>query len=256
MSVKLYSFNVNGIRAALNKGLAEWLLLEKPDIVSFQEIKATPDQFEPSVFEKMGYTTYWYPAEKKGYSGVAVISRIKPERVLYGMGIFQYDMEGRLIRTDYPGFTLISVYFPSGTMGEIRQDVKMNFLADFQKYIASLLTQQPNIVISGDYNIAHTEIDINHPKRHVKMSGFLPEEREWFTNFLNIGFIDSFRVFNNKPEQYSWWTYRAGAREKNLGWRIDYNLVSNSLQTKLVNASIHPTVNMSDHCPVSAEINV
>lgn len=256
MTLKLYSFNVNGIRAALKRGFDEWLTTEKADIVSLQEIKATPEQIDVTIFEKLGYYTYWYPAEKKGYSGVAVLSRLKPDNIIYGMGIKTYDTEGRLLRTDFADLTLISVYFPSGTMGDVRQNVKMQFLHDFENYIFELAKQRPNLIISGDINIAHEEIDINHPKRHNTMSGFLPEEREWFTRFLSKGFIDSFRVYNSQPEQYSWWTYRAGAREKNLGWRIDYHLVSTSLKGRLMNANIHNSVFMSDHCPVSAEIQM
>jgi exodeoxyribonuclease III len=256
MTLKLYSFNVNGIRAALSKGFDKWLSTENIDIVSLQEIKATPEQFDPTIFERLGYYTYWYPAEKKGYSGVAVLTRQKPDRIFYGMGINAYDQEGRLIRTDYADFTLISVYFPSGTMGDVRQNVKMKFLKDFEDYILDLAKQRTNLIISGDFNIAHQEIDINYPEKHNTMSGFLPEERDWFTRFLSKGFIDSFRVYNNQAEQYSWWTYRAGAREKNLGWRIDYNLVSTPLMEKLVNANIHSGIVMSDHCPVSVEIQI
>jgi exodeoxyribonuclease-3 len=252
--MRLYSFNVNGIRSALSKGFVDWVVNEQPDLISLQEIKATPAQFDTSVFEKLGYYCFWFPAEKLGYSGVAVLTRQKPQNVFYGMDNKSFDVEGRLIRTDFNDFSVISVYFPSGTSGDSRQQVKMDFLEKFEKYILHLKTEQPNLIISGDLNIAHTEKDINFPKKHIKMSGFLPEEREWFTQFLSKGFIDSFREFNNMPEQYSWWTYRAGARGKNLGWRIDYHLVSKSLKERLVNATIHPEVIMSDHCPVSIEI--
>jgi exodeoxyribonuclease-3 len=247
---------VNGIRAAMGKGFIEWLDSVKPDLVSLQEIKATPDQIDTTIFDKLGYYSYWYPAQKKGYSGVAVLTRKQPDNILYGMGIGTYDLEGRLLRTDYGNLTLISVYFPSGTSGDIRQEVKMKFLSDFENYILDLSRQRPNIIISGDLNIAHEEIDINHPKKHTMMSGFLPEEREWFSNFLSKGFIDSFRVFNHQSEQYSWWTYRAGAREKNLGWRIDYHLVSVPLKDRLENAAILPDIIMSDHCPISVEIQM
>jgi exodeoxyribonuclease III len=256
MTLQIYSFNVNGIRSAMNKGFIEWLGSEKPDLVSLQEIKATPDQIDTSVFHKLGYFSYWYPAAKKGYSGVAVLSRKKPDRICYGMGIVTYDQEGRLIRTDYGALTLISVYFPSGTSGDIRQNVKMKFLSEFENYILDLTKQRPNVIISGDLNIAHEAIDINYPEKHTTTSGFLPEEREWFNHFLSRGFIDSFRFFNNMPEQYSWWTYRAGAKAKNLGWRIDYHLVSTPLKDRLVNASIYPAISMSDHCPISVEIQL
>jgi exodeoxyribonuclease III len=252
--MRLYSFNVNGIRSVLSKGFVEWLINEKPDFICLQEIKATPAQFDTSVFEKLGYYCFWFPADKPGYSGVAVLTWQKPLNVFYGMDIRSFDIEGRLIRTDFSNFSVISVYFPSGTSGDTRQQVKMDFLEEFEKYVLHLKSDQPNLIISGDLNIAHTEKDINYPKKHTKVSGFLPEEREWFTQFLSKGFIDSFREFNNMPEQYSWWTYRSGARGKNLGWRIDYHLVSKSLKERLVNAAIHPEVIFSDHCPVSIDI--
>ena len=252
--MKIYSFNVNGIRAAIGKGFIDWLTKEQPDILCLQEIKATPDQVDTSFLSKLGYEQIWYPAEKKGYSGVAVFTRISPDLVEKGINHTLYDGEGRLIRTDYADITHIAAYFPSGTSGDIRQEIKMKFLEELDGYLANLRKIRPNIIISGDFNIAHKEIDINFPEKHTKMSGFLPEERAWMDQFLAKGFVDSFRVFNQKPEQYSWWTYRAGARSKNLGWRIDYHMVADSLRARLKNAAIHSDVVMSDHCPVSVEI--
>jgi exodeoxyribonuclease-3 len=252
----IFSFNVNGIRAAINKGFYEWFDTIKPDVLCLQEIKASPDQFDTEFFDKRGYKHYWFPAEKKGYSGVALISKIKPDFLEKGIRMPVYDSEGRIIRADFGDITIICAYFPSGTSGDDRQAVKMKFLTDIQQYLLNLKKIRPNLIISGDYNIAHKEIDINHPKKHVKMSGFLPEERAWFDQFLAKGFIDSFREFNHQSEQYSWWTYRASAREKNLGWRIDYHIVSEPLKNRLKGAAIHSDIFQSDHCPVSVEIGL
>lgn len=251
MEVSIFSYNVNGLRAAMRRGFVDWLTLASPDILCLQEIKVLPDELDVSVFEKLGYHHFWYPANKRGYSGVAVFSKPRPDFIKLGMDIPEYDFEGRLIRTDYGDVTLLTVYFPSGTSGDLRQSFKMKFLADFSNYVTNLSKERPNIIISGDVNIAHKECDINFPKKHVKMSGFLPEERAWMDQFLNLGFTDTFRVFNTHPGQYSWWTYRANAREKNLGWRMDYFLISNTLVSRLKSAKIHPEAIHSDHCPVS-----
>ncbi len=254
MKTTIYSFNVNGIRSAINKGFADWLNKNKPDIICIQETKAQPEQIDIQLFEALGYKSYLFSAEKKGYSGVAVLSKLEPDNVSYGMGIDKYDKEGRLISLDFNDITLINSYFPSGTTGDIRQDFKMEYLNDFSGYIDNLKITRPNLIIAGDFNICHKEIDINKPENKKGVSGFLPEERQWVTDFLRSGFIDSFRVFNSSPNQYSWWSYRAGARQKNLGWRIDYHMVSETLRQRLQNADIHKEVIMSDHCPVSIEI--
>lgn len=254
MIKKIVSYNVNGIRAALNKGFAEWLKNEDADIVSIQETKAQPSQIDKPLFEFLGYNYYWNSAEKKGYSGVGLLSKDKPDSYFFGIGIDKYDTEGRLIRADFGDITLLSVYFPSGTTGDIRQDFKMQWLDDFFVYIENLKKERPNIIVSGDFNICHKEIDINHPERHHKMSGFLPEEREWVSKFIDSGFIDSFRVYNQEPNQYSWWSYRANSREKNLGWRIDYHMISSPLKDRLKNAAILNQVFHSDHCPITMEI--
>lgn len=256
MEISIYSFNVNGLRAAIKRGFIDWLEKTNPDILCLQEIKATPDQIETEFLTDLGYHHLWFPAEKKGYSGVSVFSKMKADFSTLGMNHTAYDFEGRLIRTDFGDITHLAVYFPSGTSGDIRQSFKIKFLQDFTEYIDQLILIRPKIIISGDLNIAHKEIDINFPKKHTKTSGFLPEEREWFDQFLSKGFTDSFRVFNQQAEQYSWWTYRANAREKNLGWRIDYHLISNSLVPQLRNAQIHPEVIQSDHCPVSIILDI
>lgn len=252
---KIVSYNVNGIRAALNKGLIEWLKATNADIVCFQEIKANPDQFDAGVFEELGYKHYWYPAVKKGYSGTAILTRLNPNNVTCGMGIEKYDFEGRMIRADYDDFSVISVYHPSGSSGDERQDFKMIWLNDFQNYIHELRKQIPNLIISGDYNICHRAIDIHDPRGNANSSGFLPEEREWIDGFINSGFIDTFRHFNDQPHNYSWWSYRANARNNNKGWRIDYHMASKSLEAKLKRALILPDAMHSDHCPIVLEID-
>lgn len=251
---RIISYNVNGIRAAMGKGLMQWISAAKPDILCLQEIKASPEQVGVFELEEMGYHHYWYPAQKKGYSGVAIFSKLKPDHVEYGCGISAYDDEGRVIRADYGDVSVISAYHPSGSSGEERQAFKMKWLADFQSYVNDLKQRRTKLIISGDYNICHKAIDIHNPKSNANTSGFLPEEREWMEQFIQSGFIDSFRHFNQDPHHYSWWSYRAGSRGKNLGWRIDYNMVSRNLEDRLQRAAILPEAMHSDHCPVLLEI--
>jgi exodeoxyribonuclease III len=255
MVKKIISYNVNGLRAALGKGLVDWLKIENPDIIAIQETKLQEGQVDTLLFEALGYQHYWHYAQKKGYSGVAIFTKIKPDYVSLGIGISKYDDEGRLVRADFGDITFIATYFPSGTTGDERQDFKMQWLADFQRYIDELKKTRPNIIVSGDYNICHKPIDINFPKKHETYSGFLPEERAWMDSFTGSGFVDSFRVFNQQPNHYSWWSYRANSREKNLGWRIDYHMVTEPLKNRLKNAVILPNIFHSDHCPVVVEID-
>ncbi len=252
--IRIISYNVNGIRAALNKGLDQWMQNSTPDILCLQEIKANQDQFDVSVFTDMGYHCFWYSAQKKGYSGTAILSKTKPLHVTYGMEHELYDFEGRVIRADYKNFSVISVYMPSGSSGDARQDFKIKFLEDFQNYINLLKQKFPNLIIVGDYNICHQAIDIHNPLRNKMTSGFLPEERQWLTDFMDSGFVDSFRHFNLEPHNYSWWSYRANARAKNLGWRIDYLMVSKALENKLSRGAILSEAKHSDHCPILLEI--
>lgn len=252
---RIITYNVNGIRAAMGKGLIDWMKSTDPDILCVQEIKASPEQVGVFEFEEMGYHHYWYPAQKKGYSGVAIFSKQKPDNVVYGCGIKEYDDEGRFIRADYGDISVISVYHPSGSSGDDRQAFKMKWLDDFADYIEKLRKERPKLIISGDYNICHKAIDIHNPKSNANTSGFLPEEREWFDKFVEKGYIDSFRFFNQEPHQYSWWSYRAGSRGKNLGWRIDYNMVTQNLEKNLKRSVILNQAMHSDHCPVMLEID-
>ncbi|MCB0504780.1 MAG: exodeoxyribonuclease III [Cyclobacteriaceae bacterium] len=254
--MRIISYNVNGIRAAINKGLIDWLEDEQPDVVCIQELKAKQDQVDTSKLEEMGYHQFWFPAEKPGYSGVALFSKIAPQHVEYGCGIEKYDVEGRVVRADYNGGSVISVYMPSGTSGDERQAFKMQWLDDFQDYVNSLKKELPNLIICGDYNIAHEEIDIHNPKGNQKNSGFLPEERAWVSSFLESGFTDSYRSLHSEPDRYSWWTYRFNARKNNKGWRIDYQMVSDPLQNKISDADLREFVVHSDHCPTYLDINL
>ena len=249
----ILTYNINGIRAALKKDLDSWIDSSKADIVCLQEIKAKPEQFNVEVFNKLGFECFINSAEKPGYSGVAILSKIKPKNVEYGCGIEKIDFEGRVIRADYDNYSVMSVYFPSGS-NPLRQAFKMEFLDLFYDYIQELKKTIPNLIISGDYNICHTAIDIHNPKRNKNTSGFLPEERDWVTKFIASGFVDSFRHLNTEPHNYSWWSYRANSRVKNLGWRIDYNMISESLLPNLNRSVILSQAVHSDHCPVLVEL--
>ena len=253
--MQILTYNLNGIRAALKNGLLEWLQTTPADILCFQEVKATPDVVDLSGFRALGYELAgWHAAEKKGYSGVAIFSKIKPDNVVAGCGIPAYDSEGRVLRADFGDITVLNCYFPSGTSGDVRQSVKMSFLADFVVWVNELRKERPNLIICGDYNIAHTEIDIHDPVRNRKSSGFLPEERAWMTEWFGNGYTDAFRFMNPTLREYSWWTYRAGARGNNKGWRIDYISVSEPLKTRITASRQYNDAVHSDHCPVWLEI--
>jgi len=253
--MKIISYNVNGIRAALNKGFENWLMAAQPDVLCLQETKAMQEQVDTSIFEKMGYEHYWFSAQKKGYSGVAILTKNTPLAVTYGTGIDQMDFEGRVLRVDFKGVSIISLYLPSGTNSD-RLAYKFQFMDEFQAYINRLKKEIPNLVICGDYNICHQAIDIHDPVRNKTVSGFLPEERAWLDGFLRSGFIDSFRHLNPHPHHYSWWSYRANARANNKGWRIDYALVATALENQISTSFILPEAKHSDHCPVGVELNL
>lgn len=253
--MRIISYNVNGIRAAISKGFLNWLQQANPDVICLQEIKATEDQIPLLDVELSGYPYhYWFPATKKGYSGVAILSKIKPNKVVFGTGIDHMDFEGRNLRADFDDFSVMSLYLPSGTNMD-RLDYKFQYMDEFQEYINNLKKEIPNLIICGDYNICHEAIDIHDPIRNKTVSGFLPEERAWLDKFMKNGFIDTFRFFNKEPHHYSWWSYRANARANNKGWRIDYCLAGEPLKDRLRRAVILPEAKHSDHCPVLVEID-
>lgn len=252
--MKVISYNLNGIRAAMSKGLMEWLQAANPDVFCIQESKAQPEQIDTERFALLGYHTYLHSAEKRGYSGVGIFSKRAADKVVAGMGIAKYDAEGRVLRADFGDITIVCVYVPSGTTGGERQTYKMAFLEDFRQYLGALRKERANVVVCGDYNICHKPIDINHPERQTGVSGFLPEEREWLDRLQASGMIDSFRVFDQSSEKYSWWSYRFGSRSRNAGWRIDYHWVSSTLRERLEGARILTDAVHSDHCPVEVDI--
>jgi len=252
--MKIISYNVNGIRAAIRKGFLDWIQSADPDVICIQETKANKEQVDLEAIEAAGYPYhYWFSAQKKGYSGVAIFCKKEPNHVEYGVGIESMDFEGRTIRVDYDEVSVVSLYLPSGT-NIARLEHKLEFMVLFQNYINTLKKELPNLVICGDYNICHKAIDIHDPIRNANVSGFLPVEREWIGNFIDSGFIDSFRFFNKEPDNYTWWSYRANARNNNKGWRIDYNMVADSLQDNLKRAVILPEAKHSDHCPLLVEL--
>ncbi|PQJ80377.1 exodeoxyribonuclease III [Polaribacter porphyrae] len=253
--MKIISYNVNGIRAALKKGFLDWLQAANPDVICIQETKAHKEQLDVTLFEDAGYPYhYWFSAQKKGYSSVAIFCKEKPNHIEYGTGIETMDFEGRNLRVDFDEVSIMSLYLPSGTNLD-RLNFKLNYMDEFQEYINNLKKEIPNLIICGDYNICHEEIDIHNPKMKG-VSGFLPEERTWIGKFIESGFIDSFRYLNQDIQQFSWWSYRANARANNKGWRLDYAMVSASLKDKISRAYILPEAKHSDHCPIALELDI
>ena len=251
--MKLITYNVNGIRSAFTKDFLGWLQVANPDIICLQESKAGNDQIDIESLEKIGYKSYWHSAQRKGYSGVGIATKLEPNNIVYGCGIEQYDNEGRVIRADFDNFSVISVYVPSASNIE-RLGFKMQFCHDFLKYVKNLKKEIPNLIISGDFNICHEAIDIHDPIRLKNVSGFLPMEREWMTDFMNeCQLIDTFRFFNQEPDHYTWWSYRQNSRAKNKGWRLDYNFVTDGMKEKISRAVILKEAVHSDHCPVLLE---
>jgi exodeoxyribonuclease-3 len=255
--LRILSWNVNGIRAVYKKGFINWFIKENPDILSLQETKAHPEQLTDDLLNINGYKSYFSSSIiKKGYSGVAIYTKSEPVKVEHGFGISKFDDEGRIIIADYKNFILINIYYPNGKAREERLQYKMDFYEAFLKYADNLVKKGKKLIICGDVNTAHKEIDLARPKENSKISGFLPIEREWMDKFLSHGYIDTFRMFNDQPEQYTWWDMQSRARERNVGWRIDYFFVSNNFKNNVKNAFIMPDVLGSDHCPVGIELEV
>ncbi|MBO9618478.1 MAG: exodeoxyribonuclease III [Niabella sp.] len=256
--MRIISYNVNGIRAAVKKGFIDWLKTDPADIVCVQETKAEAENVDKELFESLGYTGYWFSAQKKGYSGVAVYTKLQPDNVIYGTGHKVSDDEGRVIQLDFKDVRVINAYFPSGTSGDVRQEFKYMWLDEFYTYLQELKNKHPRLVLCGDYNIAHEAIDIHDPKGNKNSSGFLPEEREWMTKFLKNGFNDTFRLLHpDEAHRYSWWSQRfPSVRLNNKGWRIDYITVTDALKNKVVEADIYPDVKHSDHCPVYLKLEI
>lgn len=254
--IKISSYNVNGIRAAHRKGIHDWIEESSPDIICIQELRAEPEQI-PADLRELDYHEYYHTAEKKGYSGVAILSKDEPIRVEEGMGVDWVDSEGRVLMAEYEKFRVFSVYAPSGTTGDIRQDMKMDFLEKFMDFGKSYINDDKETVFCGDFNICHTEIDIHNPKQNKNTSGFLPEEREWVTEFLKTGYEDVFRsMHQGVTDLYSWWSYRAASKERNKGWRIDYHLSTPGLKEKAKEAEIEMKWDLSDHAPVTISYDI
>jgi exodeoxyribonuclease III len=255
--MRIISYNVNGIRAAMKKGFIEWLKTDPADVICLQEVKAQETDVDTTELEALGFHHHWFCAQKKGYSGVAVFTKIKPDAVKAGCGFEQSDFEGRVIELTFGDVKLINAYFPSGTSGDHRQTYKYSWLDEFHGYLEKIKKKNPKIILCGDYNIAHTEIDIHDPKGNKNTTGFLPEERAWMDKFLGSGWIDSFRHFNKEPHHYSWWSQRfPSVRLNNKGWRIDYISVTKPLEKLLTGAAIYPDVKHSDHCPIYLDIKL
>jgi len=255
--MQIVSYNVNGLRAAIKKGLIDWLKANKKiDVFCVQETKSHLDQIPVELFEDLGYHIYWEQAVKKGYSGVATFSKTKATKVVNGLGYEKYDNEGRVLRTDFKDVTVINIYFPSGSSGEVRHQFKIDFLEDLYPKMQALRKKRKNLVILGDYNVVHGDLDIHNPTRKDKPSGFRPEERAWMDKWFAKGFNDAFRIKNPKKQKFSWWSYRTGARPRNKGWRIDYISVSDTLVPSVKKSGHYQDAMHSDHCPVWVDLKI
>ena len=252
--MKLFSWNVNGVRAIEKKGFLDWFSSESPDILCIQETKAKFEQLPDTLQHIDGYFSYWHSAEKLGYSGVATFSKKEPLHVQYGLGIDKYDKEGRVIITEFENFLLYNIYFPNGQKDEIRLQYKLDFYDDLLKILDDQVASGNNVIVAGDWNTAHKEIDLANPKANANYSGFMPVERAQLDTYIDHGYVDSFRLFHDEADRYSWWTYRFGARQRNIGWRIDYFFTNQEFADNISDADIHEDVMGSDHCPVSIEL--
>ena len=254
--VKIVSWNVNGIRAMHKKGLIDFIYTEEADIYCFQETKAASEQIPGELREINGYSSYYSSAVKKGYSGVAVYSRVEPGKVSYSLGESRFDDEGRVIIIDMEGFVLLNVYFPNGGASQARLDYKMDFYDNFLRSINELRDEGKKIIFCGDVNTAHKEIDLARPKANESNTGFLPQERAWIDRVVGAGYLDTFRVFNSEGGKYSWWDYKTRARERNVGWRLDYFFAADDLRDNLQDSYIREDIMGSDHCPVVLELEI
>jgi len=250
-TLKLITWNVNGIRACARKGFLSWVKKENPDVLCLQETKAQPHEVEPILEQLDGYHAYVHSAERKGYSGVATVTREKPKKVIEGMGVPKFDAEGRVLITEFKSFTLYNVYFPNGGRDCSRVKYKLEFYKALLKAMNARKKKGEHLIVCGDYNTAHKEIDLKNPKSNQTTSGFLPEEREWLDRYIENGYVDIFRTFRPEPDQYTWWSYRFSARKRNIGWRIDYHLVSDNATDRCSDAYHLPKVEGSDHCPTA-----
>lgn len=255
-TITIYSWNVNGIRAIAKKGFLEWVKKSKGDIICLQEIKAQPEQIPDEIKNIKGFQSFWFSAERKGYSGVGTLTKIKPEKSIIGFGNKKFDIEGRVIFSEFEKFVLANVYFPNGGRGPERVKYKLDFYDELFFYLQKNYSNRKGIIVTGDYNTAHKEIDLAHPKENENNTGFLPEEREWIDKIINLGYVDVFRKFNQKPGWYTYWDNFTRARDRNIGWRIDYFMVSEDFVDKVISANIHTDIMGSDHCPVSIKIKI
>ncbi len=250
MDKKIVSFNVNGLRSAIQKGLLEWLSQNTFDIVCLQEIKMDASLADSAVFEDLGFHSYWHSAQKKGYSGILTLSREKPTGIEYGCGIPEYDCEGRIMRLDFGDWSVINCYIPSGSSGEDRHAFKMQFLRDFGPWMQQVIAKRKKLIVVGDYNIVHKELDIHNPDRKDNPSGYRPDERAWLNEWFDSWFADSFRTVFPDKREFSWWSYRAGSYQKDKGWRIDYQSISKPWADRVMDYKHHKTIRFSDHCPI------
>jgi exodeoxyribonuclease III len=252
--MRLFTWNVNGIRSVASKGFGQWLETHHPDIVAVQEIKARPEQLEPSLVQPNGYHAVWFPAQKPGYSGVAVYSKAEPTHVRYGLGTEEFDNEGRVVEVEFKNFVLLNAYFPNSQRDHARLDYKLAFCDAMRRRLDTLRNEGKHFLLCGDFNIAHKEIDLKNPKQNLNNAGFLPAERSWMDQLLAAGYVDTFREFHPEPGHYTWWSYRPGVREKNIGWRLDYFVCNPEFKDRLEDAAHHPMVHGSDHCPVELRL--
>jgi exodeoxyribonuclease-3 len=252
--MRVFSWNINGVRSAAKAGFLKWFSYESPDLLCLQETRCTPEDLEDVLISPFNYKSYWHSAQKKGYSGVSIYSKKEPVDLREGLGIKKFDEEGRTQIAEFKDFILLNCYFPNSRRDHSRLDYKLEYCTAIEQLCRKLTRAEKNVIICGDFNIAHEEIDLANPKTNVENAGFLPEEREWLGHFISQGHLDTFREFEKGAGHYSWWSNRPGVRERNIGWRLDYFFINSRFRSKLKSAQIHPDIFGSDHCPVSIEL--